>query len=175
MTGPYGGYGNHPQNQNPQYGPPQRPRPPQREPSGRPAPKRRGGGLLVGAIVAAVLGVVAIAAGVLFAPHGGSAGSGASTTSADSPQTVAQKYIDAGKQGDSATMLSLTCDKDKASVDTSSPQAQGEGGGSVDYQILDVQQTGDTATASVKITIAGVSTTKAMPLVNENGGWKVCD
>jgi hypothetical protein len=174
MTGPYGGYGNHPQNQNPQYGPPQRPAPARREPSGRPAPKRRGGGLLVGAVVAAALGVVAIVAGVLFVPHGGSEGSGGGTN-ADSPQTVAQKYIDAGKQGDSATMLRLTCDKDKASVDTSSPQAQGEGGGSVDYQLLDVQQTGDTATASVKITIAGVSTTKAMPLVKENGAWKVCD
>jgi hypothetical protein len=124
--------------------------------------------LIIGGIVAAVLIVAVVLTVVLI-------GAGSS-----SPQTVAQDYLTAAKNGDVTKLQDLTCDQYKASVTKASAVTAAEGISdalaNISFQVTGVQQTGDsTAVAQVKISYAAAaSVTVPLPMVKEHGSWKVC-
>jgi hypothetical protein len=101
----------------------------------------------------------------------------------NTPRAVAEAYFDAAEKGDVKGMQAAVCDADRNTVGTGQGQASDVFNalrGSVRFTVMDVTQQSDArATASVKFTIStsdgsSASNTYNIPLVKEDGEWKVC-
>lgn len=118
------------------------------------------------------------------ANNGGGGGGGASNT----PEGAVKAWFDAALSGNADGVRAETCASGQESVDqvADSFGAMSEGG-EVDGSGLTftkASEEGDRATVNVggtiKVTVAGTSVDQPMtdltvPLVKENGAWKVCD
>jgi hypothetical protein len=98
------------------------------------------------------------------------------------PRSVAEAYFDAAEKGDIKGMQAAVCDAERNSVGADQGQASAIFNpyrGSVRFTVLDVtQQTDVRATVSVKFTVStadgSASSTSSVPLIRENGEWKIC-
>jgi len=165
QTAPYG----QPLYPGPEYGPPGQeygegwpPQYPGTSASGTGGGGRRG--LLIAAIVA-VVAALGVAAFLLF--------SGDSATAA-APEDAARALLDAGKTGDVDTAKQFLCADDNKLGLVNDLNASGH---VKSYSIGKVVQQSDTrATVTVTVTTTGRSApeTTALPVVKEQGKWKVC-
>jgi hypothetical protein len=148
--------------QPPQYGgpggPPQYPGAP---PTGSGGGGRRGLLLAVAVVVLAALGVGAF---FLF--------SGSDSASAD-PADAARALLDAGKSGDINAAKQVLCASD---ISAGLANQLNQSGKVTNYKILNTVSKGDNrATVTVTVTTQkGGTQTEPLPVVKEDGKWKVC-
>jgi TIR domain/Domain of unknown function (DUF4878) len=148
-----------------------------------PQPRRRNG-LIIG-VAGAVVAVIAIVVVVLVVNNNSSGGSkpqaGTSTGSlvnpdAAGPREAVEKFFSAARNQDVAGVQSVVCSAYRSQFDAAS-LAQEEVT-SVQWQITNVTQNGDTAEATIQLTYQEGGTTHHQTVIysviKEDGAWKVC-
>ena len=153
----YEQYGQQPYGAPPQYG------------YGAPPAPAGGGGRKGLYTLLALVAVAALGVGGYFAFKGGDA------ANTSSPRSAAEALLEAGKTGDVAAARKVLCKADLALGSQVTDQLQTDGH-VTSYTIDKVETNGDsgTVTATVKTVNTPSGDTAPLPVVKENGAWKVC-
>jgi hypothetical protein len=131
-------------------------------------PPRSGGRTGIFAAVGVAV-VAALAVGGYFLFAGGSD----SSKSGSSPTAAVKNLLEAGKKGDLAAATKLLC---KGDLDAGTADGLKEGGKVVSYTIGKASTQDETATVEASWTTTEVTKpiTQQVPVVKEDGAWKVC-
>jgi hypothetical protein len=167
-----------PQYGQPQYGQPDYSQQPQYSQYGQPQygqqPQFAGGapgggrkkGLIygIGAIVVAAVVVLVLALAGVFS----------SSASASTPTAAVKKLLDAGKTGDVTAAKKVLCKADIA--DGTAGDISKTSSRVKSYSIGSVKQSGDKATVTATVTSTDTDgpETEPVPVIKEDGSWKVC-
>jgi hypothetical protein len=157
----------------PGYPPPGAP-PPGYPPAGGPVPgappPKKKTGLIIGIVAAAVVLVLAgcaIGAVVLIRTLGGG-----------SPESAVNDYFSAYRDADFDKAMDATCAIDRENIDESEWREEVGAIEQLEWSIVSVDESGDEATVRtrVSVTFQGQtdSQTLPVPVVKEDGDWRVC-
>lgn len=97
--------------------------------------------------------------------------------SQSTPEKTLSTYLDAIKSGDAQTAYNQLSSRMQSQVNEQQlasllSTSGGELSG-ITYSISNVQVTGSTATATVSLSVLGISETASVQFVMENGTWKI--